>query len=83
MSGPDDFDRQRRRILRKISLLTWGLIGAAVLLAIGGGAIIAWLFQGAGLPFIRTWIILSLLLLAVPVLVHVAPKPWRKNGESE
>jgi uncharacterized membrane protein len=80
MTRPEDFDAERRRIIRKISILTWGLVVAAILLAIGGGALLAFFLQGAGLPFLRTWVILSLLLLAVPAAVHLAPRR-RKDGE--
>ena len=81
MSSPDDYDRERKRILRRLDMITWGLAGAALLLAVLGGALIAWIVTGAGFPFLRTWVILSLLLLAVPLLVHVAPKPWRKDED--
>lgn len=81
MTSPDDFDEERRRIVRKISLLTWGLGAAAVLMAVLGGALLAWIFTGAGLPFLRTWLILSLLLLAIPVAVHLSPWSPRRDGD--
>lgn len=81
MKKPEELDRERRRILRRMSLITWGLGTAAVLVAILGGALLAWIFTGAGFPFVRTWIIVSLLLLLVPVAVHVAPWPRRKGSE--
>mgnify|MGYP001048680419 CR=1 FL=1 len=85
MSGPEDLDQERRRIVRKVRLLTWGVAGLAVLLAIGGGALLAWFLTGAGFPFLRTWVILSLLLLAVPGLVHLwpGPRPWEAGGDDE
>jgi uncharacterized membrane protein len=81
MTSPDDFDAERRRIVRKISLLTWGLGAAAVLMAVLGGALLAWIFTGAGLPFLRTWVILSLLLLAIPAAVHLSPWSPRRDGD--
>lgn len=77
----DEEDRERRRILRRITLLTWGLAAAAVVLAVAGGALVAWFFSLSGFPFVRTWIIMSLLLLLVPITVHVAPWPRRKDRE--
>lgn len=83
MTSPEDFDRERRRILRRMDLITWGLGAAAVLLAVAGGALLAWIFTGAGFPFLRTWLIASLLLLLVPVAVHVAPWPRRPGPGPE
>lgn len=80
MTTPEEHDEERRRILRRISIITWGLGAAAVFFALVGGALIAWIFQSAGLPFFRTWLIVSVLLLAIPGAVHLAPKPWRKDG---
>jgi uncharacterized membrane protein len=75
VSGPNDFDEERRRIVRRISLLTWGLIAAAVLLAIVGGALLAWIFTGIGWPFLRSWPIISALLLGIPALIHLVYRP--------
>ena len=81
MSPPDEFDRERRRIVRKISLITWGLAAGAVVLAVLGGALLAWILTGAGLPFLRTWLLISLLLIAAPAAVHLAPWPRRKDDQ--
>jgi len=81
MKTPEEYDEERRRIIRQISVLTWGLTAGAVFFAILGGALIAWIITGAGLPFLRTWLIASILLLAVPLAVHLAPKPWKKNDD--
>jgi hypothetical protein len=79
MKSPEDYDEERRRIIHQISVLTWGLGAGAVFFAVLGGALLAWIFTGAGLPFLRTWLIVSLLLLAIPLAVHLAPLPWRKD----
>ncbi|NIP80764.1 MAG: hypothetical protein GWM90_16725 [Gemmatimonadetes bacterium] len=81
MTSPEDLDAERKRIVRKLGLLTWGLIAAAVLLAVAGGALLAWIFTGAGYPFLRTWLIVTLLLLAIPAAVHLAPWPRKKDGD--
>lgn len=83
MKTPEEYDEERRRIIRQISVLTWGLTAGAIFFAILGGALLAWIFTGAGLPFLRTWLIVSLLLLAVPLAVHLAPKPWKKDDDVE
>jgi uncharacterized membrane protein len=80
MKRPEDFDEERRRIVRKVGLISWGLAAAAVALAVVGGALLAWIFTGAGYPFLRTWLIVSLLLLAIPAAVHLAPWPRKKDG---
>lgn len=73
MKRPEDFDQERRRIVQKITLITWGLAAGAVVMAIIGGALLAWIFTGAGFPFLRTWLIVSVLLLAIPAAVHLLP----------
>lgn len=73
MKRPEDFDRERRNIVRKITLITWGLAAGAVVMAIIGGALLAWIFTGAGFPFLRTWLIVSVLLLAIPAAIHLLP----------
>lgn len=85
MRGSEDLDEERRRIVRRARRLVWGVAVLAVLLAIGGGALLAWFLIGAGFPFLRTWVIVSLLLLAIPGLVHLwpGPRPWAKGTEEE
>ena len=80
MNRPDDLDRERRRIVRRISLISWGLAAGAVVMAVLGGALLAWVFIGAGFPFLRTWLIVSVLLLAIPLAVHLAPRPGGGKG---
>lgn len=77
MTGPEDLDRERRRIIRKIGLISWGLAAGALLLAVGGGALLAWLLTGAGLPFVRTWIIASVLLLVIPAAAQLVAQGHR------
>jgi hypothetical protein len=79
MKTPEEYDEERRRIIRQISVLTWGLTAGAVFFAVLGGALLGWILSYAGLPFLRTWLIISALLLAIPLAVHLAPKPWRRD----
>lgn len=81
MKRPEDFDDERRRIVRQVGLITWGLAAAAVVLAVAGGALLAWIFTGAGFPFRRTWLIVSLLLLAIPAAVHLAPRAGKRDED--
>jgi hypothetical protein len=83
MKSPEDFDEERRRIIQQISMLTWGLTAGAIFFAVLGGALLAWILTGAGLPFVRTWVIISILLLAGPLAVHLAPRPWKKSDDSD
>ncbi|HUG41455.1 MAG TPA: hypothetical protein VMM12_13290 [Longimicrobiales bacterium] len=82
MTDHRDFDAERRRIIRRISLLTWGLWGAALLLAVGGGALLAWIFRGlGGLSFGALWLLAAVILIAAPALVHVGMRlTGRRNG---
>ena len=66
---------ESKRLMRRLSLWTYGFVAAAILLAIIGGALVAWVLTGAGYPFLRTWLLLAVLLLAIPGLVHLAPWP--------
>ena len=55
MTDLRDFDAQRRRIVRRITLLTWSLWGAVAVLALGGGALLAWLLsRHIALPLARS-----------------------------
>jgi hypothetical protein len=52
-----------------------------VVMAVIGGALLAWILIGAGYPFLRTWLIVSVLLLAIPAAVHLMPKPKKKDEQ--
>lgn len=64
-----DHERERRRVIvRKARLLTAGFFVMAVVVAVAGGALVAWLLSLGGLPFLETWIVVTVLLLLVPVI---------------
>lgn len=46
-------------------MLEWAIFVIAALLAAGGGAMVAWLLEGAGWPFRATWIGTSVLLFVI------------------
>ena len=65
-----------KRALRRATLYTYGFLIAAVLVAVGGTALVALLLTRSGLPFGPTWPV----LLAI-VVVGVALGMWlqRRN----
>jgi uncharacterized membrane protein len=55
-----------QRAIRRLDVLEWVIFGVGGLLAIGGGAVIAWVFRGlGGWPFRETWMATSLLLFVI------------------
>ncbi|CAN5739864.1 hypothetical protein BH23GEM11_BH23GEM11_20990 [soil metagenome] len=70
VEGPDPYAGTREeldRAIRRLDALEWVILVAAVGLALGGGALVAWMLSaGTGLGFRSTWIVLSLLLLVIP-----------------
>ncbi|MEJ2186764.1 MAG: hypothetical protein P8Z36_12600 [Gemmatimonadota bacterium] len=78
--SPDQHDEERRRILRQLTLWTWLYGGLAVVLAIGTGALVAWLFHHAGLPFRATWLVATAVIAGVPVLIHLVQAFRNRHG---
>jgi uncharacterized membrane protein len=72
MNGNDDRDgevvrRIAARAIRRLDVLEYAILGAAAVLAIIAGALVAVLLDGTtGLPFRPTWIVASLLFFVVP-----------------
>ncbi|HKJ92200.1 MAG TPA: hypothetical protein VJ957_03480 [Longimicrobiales bacterium] len=80
--SPAERDAERRRILRRLTLWTWiyGLL--AVALAIGSGALAAWLLGHVGLPFGPTWLVATAVMAGVPVLIHLVQAFRNKHRKS-
>jgi|GEM_PF-1433953 len=58
---------EMERAIRRLNVLEYVILGFAVLVALGGGAAVAYILSaGTDLPFRPTWIVLSLLLLIIP-----------------
>jgi len=56
-----------RRALWRLDLLEYGLLAFALILALVGGALVAWVLRTVvSLPFRLTWAAVSLLLFIVP-----------------
>jgi predicted anti-sigma-YlaC factor YlaD len=69
---------RRQRLIRRASLYAAAFMAAAVGVAMLGAALIAWLLTVRGLPFLQTWVILTVVALAVPLL-GAAVKWWRER----
>jgi uncharacterized membrane protein len=75
--GTDDDTRLSRevasRAIRRLDVLEWATLGAAVLLAIAGGALVAFVLdEMVAWSFRRLWFILSLLLFIIPGVIVFA-----------
>jgi predicted anti-sigma-YlaC factor YlaD len=64
---------QRRSIVRRATMYTAGFLGAALLIALVGAAFVAWLLTWRGLPFLRTWLIVT----AIVVLPGLMAGIWK------
>lgn len=76
MSSPIDQDRVRRQILRRATLYTVGFLGAGLFIALAGAALVAWMLGRVGLPFMRTWLIVTLIVV-LPGLIAATWKTLR------
>lgn len=62
-----------RRVLRRLDVLESMILGAAAILALLGGALVAWLLSASlGLSFRISWFVASLLLFVVPGAIAYA-----------
>ncbi len=73
-------DAERRRILRRAALYTYGFLVLAIVVAVGGSAFIAWIFTATGLGFLPVWLVLSAVTLGVPALGQLARALLRRDG---
>ena len=61
-----------RRAIRRLDILEWVIFAGAFVLAISGGAAVAWLIvQSNELDFRTTWIVTSLLLFVIPGTIAI------------
>jgi hypothetical protein len=92
--GPekDPFEGTREEVekaIRNLDALEWVILIFAVGMALGGGALVAWILSvGTALPFRLTWAVLSVLLLLIPAFVVFGREAReaerrRRNGEGE
>ena len=64
----DEEARVRRDIMRRAWLYSYGMLVATLAVAAGGAALIAWLLSRGGLPFVPTWIVLTVVVLLPPLV---------------
>lgn len=70
MDGFQETREAMERAIRRLNVLEYLIMGGALLLAMGGGALVALLLEAAlELPFRFTWLVASVLLFLVPALV--------------
>jgi len=73
-----------RRAIRRLDFLEWVILGAAVAMAVGGGALVAWVAAGSGHPNYRTiWTVTSAVLLIVPGIVVFVRQRQEQRGKGE
>lgn len=72
-AGPDPTAEARRKIVARATLYLYAFLTAAIVVAVGGAALMAWLLTGVGLPFRETWIVLAIIIVLPSVIVLV----WR------
>ena len=72
MTSPADREAAERarvvaqRAIRRLTLLESVIFAVGGLLAIGGGAVVAWVLEGmVGSPFRETWMVASFLLFVI------------------
>jgi hypothetical protein len=66
----------RRRLVRRAALYTLGFFSAGVAIALAGAALIAWMLTRAGQPFLRSWLIISAIVI-LPGLLAAIWKTYR------
>ncbi|MGD8287192.1 MAG: hypothetical protein PVI31_01060 [Gemmatimonadota bacterium] len=61
-----------RRAIRRLNVFEWVILGLAMAMAIGGGALVAWVAVGRSSPAFRTvWMVASLVVFIVPGIVVI------------
>lgn len=80
------FKEVTSRAIRRLDLLEYLILLTALGLALGGGALVAWIFHSwLGFPFRLGWVVGSLLLFVVPggfvYLREIRRTPTRRSGE--
>jgi hypothetical protein len=80
---------EMEKAIRRLDALEWVILFFATGMALGGGALVAWILSvGTALPFRLTWAVLSVLLLVIPAFVvfgkeardRARKRPPEENG---
>ncbi|MDH3206214.1 MAG: hypothetical protein OEO79_06355 [Gemmatimonadota bacterium] len=73
-----------RRAIRRLDFLEWVILAAAVGLALGGGALVAWILAGSSSGNFRmVWMITSALLFIVPGAIVFARNKRDERREAQ
>jgi ABC-type Fe3+ transport system permease subunit len=67
----DEHDDARRQIVRRATLYSVGFLLAGLVIAIGGAAFVAWLLTRAGMPFRKTWLIVTVIIVLPGLLATI------------
>jgi ABC-type Fe3+ transport system permease subunit len=67
----DEQTHARRQVLRRATLYSIGFLAAVVVIAVGGAAFVAWLLSRAGLPFMKTWLIVTAIIVLPGLLATI------------
>jgi hypothetical protein len=79
MQDSRDLERVRRRIFLRANLYTWGFLAAALVVAVGGSGLVAWLLSRTGLPFATTWVVITAIVL-LPSLLGMVVRAVRERS---
>lgn len=71
MRPRDEHDVARRQIVRRATLYTAGFLAAGIIIAVAGAAFVAWLLTRAGLPFTKTWLIVTAIIVLPGLLAMI------------
>ncbi len=74
----DDGAEIRRQIIRRAGIYTWGLFATAMVVALGGAALVALLIRPAGVPFVTRWLVLSAIVL-LPSAIGYLIQQYRES----
>jgi hypothetical protein len=74
----EEFERRRRAIFLRATLLSYAFLAAGLLIAVGGSAGVAWMLTRVGLPFGSTWAILLGVVL-LPSLIMIVVRAVRER----
>ena len=71
MTRREAHERGRRDIVRRATLYSAGFLAAGLLIALAGAAFIALLLSRAGLPFTRTWLSVTAIIVLPGLLATI------------
>lgn len=75
----DDGAELRRRLIRQAGRYTWGLLATALVVALGGAALIALLIRVPGVSYVGMWLILSAVIL-LPSAIGYLVQRYRESA---